>query len=286
MAQISSLDDHVPARRERPARPANRLLWAAPFLLAGGIGAALVGGVPDWLAGSDEAAPAPTLLRGGAAGEPAPPAGPAAVGSMATDAVPQHADPVDAAADADAEALDRIRAILAAVDAKGGPVRIDVPPADGAMPGVDPGVAVVRGRADGPAAAPAETADPGTGAEPVAVAGVHFVLCRLSPHADCVVGGDSFRLNGDTIRIADIDAPEADEPGCLDEAAAATRATYRLQALLNAGGFLLSPAEGPDRDDHGRALRLVSRDGRSLGAMLVAEDLARAWDAPAVAWCR
>jgi hypothetical protein len=45
-------------------------------------------------------------------------------------------------------------------------------------------------------------------------------------------------------------------------------------ALLNQGAFTLEPI---DRDRYDRLLRTVTRDGESLGAMLVDEGLAEEW---------
>lgn len=58
----------------------------------------------------------------------------------------------------------------------------------------------------------------------------------------------------------------------------------RLQQLLSAGPFTLAPAER-DADRYGRKLRIATRDGRSIGAMLVAEGLARPWEGARRPWC-
>ena len=62
-----------------------------------------------------------------------------------------------------------------------------------------------------------------------------------------------------------------------------------MTALLNAGPFTLAPwpQTGPqrDRDRYGRLLRVVTRDGESLGATLVREGLAEAWQGRRGSWC-
>ncbi|WP_416365828.1 thermonuclease family protein [Sphingomonas aerolata] len=68
--------------------------------------------------------------------------------------------------------------------------------------------------------------------------------------------------------------PETHPPRCKAEARAGQRATLRMQALLNAGPFTLTRIKR-DVDKYGRKLRLVQRDGRSLGDTLVREGLAR-----------
>jgi micrococcal nuclease len=100
-----------------------------------------------------------------------------------------------------------------------------------------------------------------------------------------VIDGDTFETGGMRIRIADIDTPEV-LGRCAAESALAARATARLRALLAAGPFELHPlGNGHDVDRYGRKLRIVTRGGRSLGDVLVAEGLARTWSGRREAWC-
>lgn len=101
---------------------------------------------------------------------------------------------------------------------------------------------------------------------------------------NCVVDGDTFYMDGTTIRIMDIDAPETHPPHCAYEADLGDRATRRLSQLLSSGAFQLVRANR-DVDKHGRQLRVVIRDGRSVGKMLVAEGLARPWSGKRRPWC-
>ncbi len=111
-----------------------------------------------------------------------------------------------------------------------------------------------------------------------------FALCAPGPRTTCVVDGDTFWLDGVKVRIADINAPETRGAACPGEAARGALATRRLIALLNAGHFALEA--GPrDSDRYGRRLRTVTRDGRSLGAQLVAEGLAERWQGRRGDWC-
>lgn len=64
----------------------------------------------------------------------------------------------------------------------------------------------------------------------------------------------------------------------------AASATRRLQQLLGEGPFDLV-AGRRDTDRYGRKLRIVERDGRSIGAMLVDEGLARPWEGRRRPWC-
>ena len=85
-----------------------------------------------------------------------------------------------------------------------------------------------------------------------------FALCTAGPRTTCVVDGDTFWLNGEKVRIADINAPETHEAGCAEERALGQQAARRLVALLN---------------------------GRSLSAALVAEGLAEPWRGRRSDWC-
>ena len=111
-----------------------------------------------------------------------------------------------------------------------------------------------------------------------------FRLCAERRQANCVVDGDTIRYGGVKIRLADIDTPEVFSPKCASEAALGQRATERLLELLNAGPIELV-AIGRDSDRYGRKLRVIERHGRSLGATLVAEGLARRWDGARRSWC-
>jgi micrococcal nuclease len=111
-----------------------------------------------------------------------------------------------------------------------------------------------------------------------------FALCAEAPRTTCVVDGDTFWLDGEKVRIADINAPETHGARCPSERALGDAATRRLIRLLNAGPFELA-AGARDRDRYGRALRTVLRHGRSLGAQLVAEGLAEPWRGRRSEWC-
>jgi endonuclease YncB( thermonuclease family) len=98
-----------------------------------------------------------------------------------------------------------------------------------------------------------------------------------------VIDGDTFRYNGDTIRIADIDTPEVNGE-CASERALARQATDRLETLLGEGPFSLEQVDR-DEDRYGRKLRIIVRDGESIGQKLVDESLARRWIGRRRPWC-
>lgn len=128
---------------------------------------------------------------------------------------------------------------------------------------------------------PMPTASPHAGGDPLSA---RFGFCHSGGGVDCVVDGDTFWFRGDKYRIADIDTPETHGPRCAAEGALGARATMRLQELMNAGPFTLESGSR-DTDRYGRSLRVVTRDGQSLGGMLVAEGLARTWDGGRHPWC-
>lgn len=111
-----------------------------------------------------------------------------------------------------------------------------------------------------------------------------FGLCHTGGGTNCVVDGDTFWVGGEKVRVADIDAPETHPPRCAEEARLGEAATLRLQALLNAGPVTLASVER-DEDRYGRKLRVVERDGQSLGMTLVSEGLAREWEGARRGWC-
>lgn len=113
---------------------------------------------------------------------------------------------------------------------------------------------------------------------------VDLPMCQSGRGNTCVIDGDTFRLDGESIRIADIDTPETRNFACASEQALGELATRRMRELLNAGPFELQHY-ARDTDQYGRKLRIVTRDGQSLGQILVAEGLARTWDGARHSWC-
>lgn len=111
-----------------------------------------------------------------------------------------------------------------------------------------------------------------------------FVSCAQGGRRACVIDGDTIRYHGAKIRLADINTPETAEPGCAREARLGAAASARLTELLNAGPFSLERTDR-ERDSYGRALRIATRGGKSLGAVLTAEGLAEPWRGRRGNWC-
>ena len=95
-----------------------------------------------------------------------------------------------------------------------------------------------------------------------------------------VIDGDTIELNRQRIRIANIDAPELRHAQCDAERRLAIIARNRLSALLKSGQLVVKegdPVDGRVRDRHGRTLATITIDGRDVGDILIAEELARQW---------
>lgn len=106
-------------------------------------------------------------------------------------------------------------------------------------------------------------------------------FCQGPIRVTCVVDGDTVWIEGEKVRLADIDAPE---PGgaCVAERVLAARAAGRLAELLGQGDYMI---ERSGRDTYGRTLATISTGGRSVGAILVEEGLARPWTGRRERWC-
>lgn len=105
-----------------------------------------------------------------------------------------------------------------------------------------------------------------------------------------VIDGDTFEIEGETVRIANIDTPEKPPRArCAAEAGLAEAATRELHDVLGVGfdGAVIAPVierEGTDR--YGRTLarvRLVS--GADAGEEMVNRGVAVQWTGKRAAWC-
>ncbi len=112
----------------------------------------------------------------------------------------------------------------------------------------------------------------------------HFGFCHTGGGRNCVVDGDTFWFEGQKYRLADIDTPETHPPRCAQEARLGTQATERLRDWLNSGAFRLEE-NGRDSDRYGRKLRIATRDGVSVGSVLIDAGLARPWEGYRRPWC-
>lgn len=108
-----------------------------------------------------------------------------------------------------------------------------------------------------------------------------FYFCGTSGLDNCVVDGDTFWHRKTRIELADIVAPETERAKCQQERDLGFAAKVRLRDMLNAGAFELTVLKGQGD----ASLRVVTRGGRSLGAMLVSEGLAHPRMGKPRPWC-
>lgn len=107
-------------------------------------------------------------------------------------------------------------------------------------------------------------------------------LCAGGARVTCVVDGDTAWIDGEKIRLADIDAPEVNAP-CVEARILAARSAGQLAELLEAEKYLI---ERNGQDKYGRTLAIITIGGRSVGDVLVEERLARSWSGKRETWCQ
>ncbi|KQW27545.1 nuclease [Rhizobium sp. Root274] len=112
-----------------------------------------------------------------------------------------------------------------------------------------------------------------------------FYFCGTSGLDNCVVDGDTFWFAKTRITLADITAPATDKAACQQERDRGFAAKVRLRELLNRGKFDIEVLKGQPLSAGASAMRVVTREGRSLGSILVSEGLAKPRLAPNQSWC-
>ncbi|WP_203426977.1 thermonuclease family protein [Sinorhizobium sp. BG8] len=126
---------------------------------------------------------------------------------------------------------------------------------------------------------PVETA---RAAEPAFTGKWYFCASRTD---NCILDGRTILYKGEKIRIADMDPPAVKEAKCDEERKRGFYAQQRLRVLLNEKSFTLASWPGEDKDREGRKLRVIMRDGRSVGEQLVREGFARPATGRHQSWC-
>lgn len=112
-----------------------------------------------------------------------------------------------------------------------------------------------------------------------------FYYCGTSGLDNCVVDGGTFWFSKTRITLADIAAPATDKAACQQERDRGFAAKVRLRDLLNDGKFDIEVLKGQPLAAGSSVMRVVTRDGRSLGSILVSEGLAKPRLAPNQSWC-
>lgn len=113
---------------------------------------------------------------------------------------------------------------------------------------------------------------------------VTFFYCGIKKD-NCVVDGGNFVYHGAPIKLADIYVPATKDAKCDRERLLGGDAKEALRVLLNDGKFELAAWKPIDEDQYGRKLRVVRRDGRSIGQVMVSKGLAQPWGADRKPWC-
>lgn len=112
-----------------------------------------------------------------------------------------------------------------------------------------------------------------------------FYFCGTSALNNCVVDGATFWFRKQQIRLADVSAPRTEDAACPQERSKGFAAKVRLRDLLNAGAFELIDWPNKNEDAAGRQLRVVMRNGSSLGQQLVREGVVHRATEASKPWC-
>jgi endonuclease YncB( thermonuclease family) len=99
-----------------------------------------------------------------------------------------------------------------------------------------------------------------------------------------VTDGDTIRIQGERIRIENIDTPELGSGAeCLAERRLADRALEHAAQLFAQGGEIRVARNG--QDQYGRTLARLSIDGQDFGRAMVSAGYAESWTGRRVDWC-
>lgn len=100
-----------------------------------------------------------------------------------------------------------------------------------------------------------------------------------------VIDGDTVVVNGETVRLARIDAPEI-RGHCASEKRLARAAKARMVELMAGGKIRVERGyKGRMKDRHRRTLGRVYVGDTDVGEVLIQEGLARPWRGRRAPWC-
>lgn len=114
--------------------------------------------------------------------------------------------------------------------------------------------------------------------------GLVFGLCSEGGLTNCVASGDSFYLNGKTVRVAGIEAPRLYGASCPKEVDLGRTSAAKLQGLLNSGEIEMRKV-AQDLDSFGLLLRDVAVSGKDVAAAMTSAGLARDMGSTPPNWC-
>jgi endonuclease YncB( thermonuclease family) len=124
-----------------------------------------------------------------------------------------------------------------------------------------------------------------------------LLLCSTASLAESrvvIIDGDTVDIDGERIRIHNIDAPETRGARCEAELVLGLKAKERLAQLLRAGPVTINRCEASGRceDRYGRTLATLRTAAGDVGAVMVREGLVQPWKPGAAAreqritvWC-
>ncbi len=112
-----------------------------------------------------------------------------------------------------------------------------------------------------------------------------FYFCGVSGLDNCVMTGDTFWYKKTKIVLADIAAPRTEGAACQQERDRGFAAKVRLKDLLSSGRFDLETLKAQAAGGAPGVMRVATRNGRSLGSILVSEGLAKPRMARQQSWC-
>jgi endonuclease YncB( thermonuclease family) len=99
-----------------------------------------------------------------------------------------------------------------------------------------------------------------------------FRQCYNSPGGNCVLDGDTIRVELKWVDIAGLDAPEVRGAACVAERDRGIDAAVRLADVLNSGQVAVSR---PFSDAYGRVVRRVEVNGKDVAKMMISAQVAR-----------
>lgn len=108
-----------------------------------------------------------------------------------------------------------------------------------------------------------------------------FAACDDLNGEACVLTANSYAYQGRCYHLSDISVPAEAGALCPEEAQKAQRGRMALLTLLNGGRF----DARPDPADANPAARRLTRDGVSLGEIMIFKGHARPWSPTPIDWC-
>jgi endonuclease YncB( thermonuclease family) len=110
-----------------------------------------------------------------------------------------------------------------------------------------------------------------------------FRQCYNAAGGNCVLDGDTIRVEGEWVDIAGLDAPTVTAAPCVEERVRGIAASVRLADRLNRGKVAVSR---PFNDAYGRVVRRVEVNGVDVAGVMISANLARPYTGEKYDWCR